>query len=135
MEKPAARYDAAAISGRRFSRMKYAILLVLAGAAAACGGSNAGPPTRPTPGFPPVTRAVLVGAGDIAQCVGAPEQSPAERTARLLDDIDGTVFTAGDNAYPNGSVGDFHECYDKTWGRHRFRTRPAPGNHEYEQPG
>src|SRR5206468_12394081 len=26
-------------------------------------------------------------------------------------------------------------CYDPTWGRHRSRTRPAPGNHEYLTPG
>src|SRR5207248_6170266 len=35
---------------------------------------------------------VLVGAGDIADC-------NAEPTATLLDNIAGTVFTAGDNAY------------------------------------
>jgi hypothetical protein len=26
-------------------------------------------------------------------------------------------------------------CYEKTWGRHKARTRPAPGNHEYHTPG
>ncbi len=54
-------------------------------------------------------------------------------TAKLLDTIAGTVFTAGDNAYPNGAVEDFQSCYAPTWGRHRARTRPSPGNHEYNQ--
>ena len=74
---------------------------------------------------------VLVGAGDIARC----ELPGAERTARLLDDIPGTVFTAGDNAYPTGATADFQNCYHPTWGRHLSRTRPVPGNHDYETPG
>src|SRR5262245_49600053 len=71
---------------------------------------------------------VLVGAGDI----GA--SADAQATAKLLDKIPGTVFTAGDNAYPGGSDGDFAD-YNKAWGRHRARTRPAPGNHDYETSG
>src|ERR1051325_10215761 len=38
---------------------------------------------------------VLVGAGDISSC----DNSNDEATAKLLDNISGTVFTAGDNAY------------------------------------
>ena len=75
--------------------------------------------------------AVLVGAGDIAEC----DQPGSEATARLLDTIDGSIFTTGDNAYFHGTASDFRDCYDSTWGRHKFRTRPTPGNHEYEQPG
>jgi len=70
---------------------------------------------------------VLVGAGDIASCVTA----GAEATAKLLDGISGTVFTLGDNAYETGTSLEFAACYDPTWGRHKARTRPAPGNHEY----
>lgn len=51
-------------------------------------------------------------------------------TARLLDRIPGTIFTAGDNAYDRGSARDFADCYGPTWGRHKARTRPAPGNHD-----
>jgi hypothetical protein len=75
--------------------------------------------------------AVLVGAGDIARC----GVEGAEKTARLLDRIDGTVFLAGDNAYMRGSMDNYRACYEPTWGRHRHRTRPVPGNHEYETPG
>jgi hypothetical protein len=53
-------------------------------------------------------------------------------TANLLDSIPGTVFTAGDNAYMRGTEAEFRDCYEPTWGRHRSRTRPTPGNHEYE---
>ncbi|MBW3601962.1 MAG: metallophosphoesterase [Actinobacteria bacterium] len=77
------------------------------------------------------SEAVLVGAGDIAEC----DSDGDEATAALLDDIDGTVFTTGDNAYPDASAEDFAECYGPSWGRHRERTRPAPGNHEYYTDG
>ncbi len=73
------------------------------------------------------TSHVLVGAGDIASCNSRGD----ERTALLLDELDGTIFTAGDNAYPDGSARDFLDCYDPSWGRHKSRTRPAPGNHDY----
>ena len=45
------------------------------------------------------------------------------------------MFTAGDNAYFSGTAQQFHDCYDPSWGRHRARTRPAPGNHDYGSPG
>jgi len=70
---------------------------------------------------------VLVGAGDIASC----DPDRAEATAKLLDQIPGTIFTAGDNAYTNGTEQQFARCYERSWGRHRERTRPAPGNHDY----
>jgi hypothetical protein len=75
--------------------------------------------------------AVLVGAGDIADCN---DLSGAEATAKLLDKIPGTVMAVGDLAYPDGSKENF-ECYDKTWGRAKSRTRPAPGNHEFHFSG
>jgi hypothetical protein len=75
--------------------------------------------------------AVLVGAGDIADCK---DLAGAEATAKLLDQIPGTVFAAGDLAYPDGSKEDF-VCYDQTWGRAKSRTRPAVGNHEFHSAG
>jgi 3',5'-cyclic AMP phosphodiesterase CpdA len=87
-------------------------------------------PTTPPPSAAPE---VLVGAGDIARC--GQERINADLTARLLDRIAGTVFTAGDNAYPSGRRGDFQNCYEPNWGRHKARTRPVPGNHDYETAG
>jgi hypothetical protein len=70
---------------------------------------------------------VLVGAGDIGSC----DSTGDEATAALLDDIDGTIFTAGDNGYDDGSPAEFMHCFHPSWGRHKARIRPAPGNHEY----
>ena len=80
-----------------------------------------------TSSSPPPSDPVLVGAGDIASC----SSSGDEATANLLDNIAGTVFTLGDNAYSNGTATDYTNCYGPSWGRHRSRTRPTPGNHEY----
>jgi hypothetical protein len=85
------------------------------------------PPPAP-PSSPGDSFAVLVGAGDIAKCNAA---NRAMATARLLDSIPGTVFTLGDNAYDDGTSAEFADCYDPAWGRHKARTRPALGNHEY----
>jgi len=73
---------------------------------------------------------VLVGAGDIASC---DDLAGAEATAKLIEKIPGTVFAAGDLAYPDGSDEQFAKCYAPTWGRFKDRTRPAPGNHEYHK--
>ncbi len=58
-----------------------------------------------------------------------------ERVAKLLDGLDGLIFTTGDNAYEKGTLEEFEKCYGPTWGRHRARTRPSPGNHDYYTPG
>ena len=43
-------------------------------------------------------------------------------------------MAVGDLAYPDGSKENFN-CYDRTWGRAKKRTRPAPGNHEFHSNG
>src|SRR6516164_8218529 len=75
---------------------------------------------------------ILVGAGDIASC---DDLAGARATAKLIDNIPGTVFAAGDLAYPDGSDEQFRNCYGPTWGHFKDRTRPAPGNHEYHSDG
>ena len=116
--------------------------LLTALACVVCGGSPSGPsevppgPRPPAPSPvpqpppPPEAPQTVVAAGDIAQC-----DANSEATARLLDGISGTVLALGDLAYFAGSRENFRDCYHPTWGRHRARTRPAPGNHEYETPG
>jgi 3',5'-cyclic AMP phosphodiesterase CpdA len=110
---------------RRSGRAALAALLVSAGLA--LGGSPPAGALAPEPqdaGDP-----VVAVAGDIADCgAGAAE------TAALLDDLPGTVLTVGDNVYPTGSAADYRACYEPTWGRHKARTRPSPGNHDYDQP-
>jgi len=74
---------------------------------------------------------VFVGAGDISDCGNDGDAS----TAALLDGIAGTVYTLGDNVYSSGTATEFTQCYDPTWGRHKARTKPAPGNHDYNTSG
>ena len=106
----------------------------------ACGGHESSP-TAPTavvggpvgaPGPVAAAPAVLVGAGDIALC--GTHLANAEATARLLDGMPGTVFTAGDNTQDRGTLQEFRECFEPTWGRHKNRMRPVPGNHDYGMP-
>jgi acid phosphatase type 7 len=40
----------------------------------------------------------------------------------------------GDNVYEHGTSEEHANCYDPAWGRHKARTRPAVGNHEYGTP-
>jgi hypothetical protein len=75
--------------------------------------------------------AVLVGAGDIADC----SEGGDSATGALVGSIGGTVFTLGDNAYDSGTNRQFTACYGPTWGRFKDRTRPAIGNHDYETKG
>lgn len=81
---------------------------------------------------PATTPAVLVGAGDIAEC----STEGDEATAALIDTVvaehpNAVVFTAGDNVYQTGLDEEFAQCYDPSWGRHKVRTRPAVGNHDF----
>lgn len=107
--------------------------LMLSGVACQAAGSEE--PYDP-PVIPPGTPVVLVGAGDIGTC----DSDDDEATARLLDSLvqdtlPVVVFTAGDNAYDDGSATQYRDCYGPTWGRHKARTRPAPGNHDYRTSG
>ncbi|MEQ1728338.1 MAG: metallophosphoesterase [Vicinamibacterales bacterium] len=122
----------------RWPALAFALVACLVTVQCSGGGKSGGTPTapsvpgpsNPTPTPVPVGPEVFVGAGDIAICGGS-----AEATARQLDGIGGTVFTLGDNAYPNGSPENFRDCYESSWGRHKSRTRPTPGNHDYGIPG
>ena len=126
-----------------------ALVLLAAAIALLCG--CAGPPSSAEPDYrrlaakDPRTLAadylqqragkptVLVGAGDIALCRDGQEKY-AEATARLIEALpDALVFTAGDNAYQDGTWREFIDCYERSWGRKgiKERTLPAPGNHDY----
>jgi hypothetical protein len=97
-----------------------------------CGGSS---PSSPSPGggggggvIPPANpNATILAAGDIGECGFG-----ATQTGKLLDTLSGTLLALGDLAYMQGSAANFRDCYDPAWGRHIDRTKPVPGNHEYE---
>jgi hypothetical protein len=87
---------------------------------------------------------VLIGAGDIARC----DAQGDEATAVLVDSIlradsaagvHDEVFTAGDNAYPDGSAANFAQCFGPSWGDSNKlimkNIRPAVGNHEHVSGG
>jgi len=113
-------------AGRGGVRVRRVLLIVMAGALAVLFVRGA----AGSLGIMILSDPVLVGAGDIAEC----PKGGAAATAKLLDQIDGTVFTAGDNAYETGKLAQFLRCYDRTWGRQKARTRPSPGNHDYMAP-
>jgi hypothetical protein len=110
------------------------LLLVLGAPTAVLAQTPSRPSTdKPTHVQPPRKRLpdrafVLVGAGDIASCK---DPEGAQATAKLIEQIPGTVFAAGDLAYEKGSSEEFKNCYDPAWGRFKDRTKPALGNHEY----
>jgi hypothetical protein len=114
--------DAAAYVSREGSTTSGPRLEVTCGSSTAAGGSPSPPATEST---------VLLAAGDIASC----SNDDDEATARILDATVGTVIPLGDLAYDDGTATQFAECYDPTWGRHKDRTKPAPGNHEYNTSG
>ncbi len=70
---------------------------------------------------------VVLAAGDIGDCTTPGD----EQTASILDNEAGTILALGDVVYPNGTDADFANCFAPSWGRHKARIRPAPGNHEY----
>ncbi len=75
------------------------------------------------------TPVVVAGAGDICG-------SSCAATSDVIVSIDpASVFTAGDNAYSDGTLSEFNTKYDPTWGRFKSITRPSPGNHDYHTAG
>ncbi len=74
---------------------------------------------------------VFAGAGNISTCGNDWD----EATARILDTLPGHVFTLGDAVNPNGTSANYTNCYGPTWGRHKARTVPVPGNHDYDVVG
>ena len=74
---------------------------------------------------------VVAAAGDL--CSTASDCAPS---AAVVDAIDpARVLVLGDNAYPNGSPSDYASFYQPNWGRFKAKTRPVPGNHEYQTAG
>ncbi len=90
-------------------------------------------------GFSPVHTftigpATMLAAGDVGGCE---DGNDAAGTAAILRAHPaGIVQTLGDNVYGNptyadGSLADFQNCYGPNWGTEKARTKPAVGNHEY----
>jgi hypothetical protein len=117
------------IAGARRATCRVVVAGIAVAAAAGATSCSGEMPFAPSALFDDVAH-VLIGAGDIGDCA----TGGADQTAALLA-LGATVFTVGDNAYPRGSADDFRRCYEPSWGAFLGRTRPTPGNHDYETPG
>jgi hypothetical protein len=82
---------------------------------------------------------VVAAAGDIAcapgSVVGTACQHKAVSDKLLADTEVGTVLALGDLQYPSGTLDAFKRSYAPTWGRLKSKTKPVPGNHEYNTTG
>jgi hypothetical protein len=82
------------------------------------------PPVVPPPGSTATFVNVL---GDTGWC-GSPALGPL---SRLLDRYGGDILLAGDLAYPSGTMEEFRNCFEPSFGRFKSRMRASPGNHDY----
>jgi Calcineurin-like phosphoesterase len=88
------------------------------------------PCPSPTSSPPPGGDPVITAAGDISLPIAS---AATKATAQLVTSINPTVaLTLGDNQYLTGALADFQTGYGATWGVFKSKTRPAPGNHEYD---
>jgi hypothetical protein len=102
---------------RRVAAALGATLLLVA----ACGGEDGPEPTREG-------AVQVVTAGDIGLCGSEHDEATAELVAAQPS---ATVLVLGDIAYADGKKEEFESCYAPSWGSFKDRTRPVPGNHEY----
>src|SRR4030095_13615627 len=82
------------------------------------------PPVIPPPGNSSTFVNVL---GDTGWC-GPPALAPL---ARLFERYDGDILLAGDLAYPSGTMEEFRNCFEPSFGKFTSRMRASPGNHDY----
>jgi hypothetical protein len=79
-----------------------------------------------------ITRAVALVQEPSHRGSGQPTGRPAPATADLLAEYpDATIAALGDLAYQEGTLAQFEDCYEASWGRFKDRTRPATGNHDH----
>ncbi len=77
----------------------------------------------------------FLAAGDIAPGADPDPEHGDLATAAVIEQHAGKVATLGDNAYDNGTLDQFTQWYDPSWGAFKSRTHPAPGNREYNTTG
>src|ERR1700694_764287 len=68
----------------------------------ACGGGSAS--VEPPPPELPLPAEVILVAGNIATCGTTNDDA----TAAVLDTLPGTIFTLGDNVFPDGSIAAYN---------------------------
>lgn len=124
--------------------MRSVVVIVVAAATAAVSAAATSPPEQaaavrvPTVvGEPRIVGGVdrasplIVAVGDVA-AEGGVQQATADVAATLLPD---RVIGLGDLAYDSGTIDEFRDRWQPTWGRFDDILWPLPGNHEYITPG
>ena len=102
---------------------------------ACSGGGGASAGAAPASTAAPVT---VLAVGDIAQCNGRPAaDSAAATTAALIEREapDTPLLLLGDLVYDSGTLQEYRNCYEPTYGKFMAQSYPAPGNHDYGVPG
>lgn len=89
---------------------------------------------------PPVTGAVVMAVGDTVCAPGSAITSTTCRQqaiSNLMVNEPGLQFALllGDLQYETGTLSAFQSAYEPSYGRVKAKTKPVPGNHEYETPG
>ena len=86
-------------------------------------------PTTPPPNIPPPgpSSTFVNVLGDTGWC-GSPALAPL---STLLGRLEGDILLAGDLAYPSGTMEEFRNCFEPSFGRYKSRMRASPGNHDY----
>ncbi len=148
--------DAAAAGawmGRHWPKVLVAVAVVLVGSSVLLSGPRVDrgkePSNATVPALPDRTgrvSPVVVAVGDLA-CAPGSDEARTRRddhgdacrdadTAALVDALDPVAILAlGDLQYEAGTAEQFRSGYATTWGRFKDRTRPVPGNHEYDSGG
>jgi len=79
----------------------------------------------------PVYGQTLLAAGDIGNC----SVTTDTQVGNLIRSQAGTFLALGDLAYNDGTAAQFNTCYDQPYAGLKPRTKPVPGNHDYNTPG
>ena len=108
---------------------------------------NQSPPSvlaAATPAGPATGDPVVAAAGDIAcdpasssfnNGLGTSSSCRQKYTSDLLVGAQlAAVLALGDIQYEDGTLAQFQQSYDRSWGRVKDITYPAVGNHEYQTP-
>jgi 3',5'-cyclic AMP phosphodiesterase CpdA len=94
-----------------------------------------------TGAVPPPVTGVKIGAVGDAAC--PPAYAPTSSTCRQMAVSDRIVadtslswlLVLGDLQYENGELANFQTAYEASYGRLKAKTKPVPGNHEYNTNG
>lgn len=76
--------------------------------------------------------ATLWATGDIGRCGSG---QPDDAVGKYMQTTSGTIALLGDLVYDDGTATEFKNCYDPAWGPLKSRSKPVPGNHEYNTTG